>query len=284
VELALSIRQIWRHRLWLVPVAAVAVVAALLVLYHVSLIPPGLQSKSTKYGGATTQLLLQPKQPAALAGVTSSDVVSQAQASVYAALLQSQAVRSQIGDRAKLPWRAIAVGGHAGSEAEVGAAQRSAQLLAEGQTYSLVFSLEDDAPIITLYAQAPNSVTARRLVVGASRALTSYVGKLQDRNDAPAWQQVEVVQLGQPEAGNLARGVSFATGILLAFVVFGAGCLLIVLVPRMRLALRRASALEDFDSTPAPPSGALSQPALERNGSGSVPEALDSGAEESHRS
>jgi len=275
VELALTIRQIWERRLWLVPVAAVAVIAALAVLYRVSLVPPGLQSKSLEYGVATSQILLQASQPATAAPEpeATSNVVSPAQASVYAALLQAQPVRSRIGRIAKLPAGAIAIESHLGPEGEVGAVQRSSQLLAKGQTASLAFSLEPEVPIVTLYAQAPTAGIAERIVVGANKALGEYVNKLQARNPATE-QQVKLVPLGEPEAGELASGASVALAILVAAAVLVTGCLLIVFIPRMATAFRRAGALDELRGEPTPITAVQRRPTVDHNGSGpgAVPE------------
>ena len=114
----------------------------------------------------------------------------------------------------------------------------------QGRTLSLFFRLESGVPIISLYAQAPIPEVASRIVTGATKSLSRYVNGLQKKTNTPEAQQVKFVTLGQPEAGTLAAGTDKVLGIVVAILVFGAGCLLIVFVPRLALALQRAKATE----------------------------------------
>lgn len=269
MEFALAMRHLWRHRIWLVPVAIVSVLAALAVVYHASLFPPALKSKSFEYGAATAQILVQPAEPAELAELTASSGVPPGQVALYGALLQSQPLRKEIGRGAKIPWASLAVEGQATNEP--GATQRSTQLVTAGRALSLFYSIEPGTPIISLYAQAPEAATAQRIVTTAASSLQKYVKELQKRSNTPRSQEMRIISLGKAQAGTLASGAGKSIGILVALLVFVAGCLLIIFIPRFAMAMRRAGAVEDgWAGVPVqmvPP-----HEAIESNGNGAAQE------------
>lgn len=268
MEFALALRQLWRHRIWLVPVTILSILAGLAVTYHASLFPPSLGSKSFEYGAATAQILVQPSEPAALAEVTASSSVPPGQVALYAALLQSQPLREAIGSKAGIPGSALAVEGQATNEP--GASQRSSQIVEEGRNLTLFYSIEPGTPIISLYAQAPDAATAERIVTSAAGSLQRYVKELQKRSNTPPSQEMTLLALGKPQAGTLASGAGKSIGVLVALLVFVVGCLLIIFVPRFLIALRRAGAIEAAQPGPVPIPMVPPHEAIEPNGNGAA--------------
>lgn len=275
MEFALATRHIWRHRIWLVPVVVAAAIAMLAVAYRVSVVPPALGSRSLAYGSASSQILIQPSQPGALAKVTATDIVTTQQASIYAALLRSQPVRRQIGRNAHLPWQSIAVEGNTnpsseaeGASRETNSSQRSAELVARGRAFEVFFNMQPEVPIINLYAEASTARVAQKLVTAAGNGLASYVAMLQKRNGTEPWQRVELVKLGLPEAGTVGSGANWALAVVAGFLVFGIGCLLIVLIPRFLLALRQADAIAAGIRPEGTVTSLPTQRHIEENGSG----------------
>lgn len=267
MEFALAMRHLWRHRIWLLPVTVLSILGGLAVAYNTSLFPPSLKSKSYEYGAASAQVLVQPVRPAAFAELTATSAVPPGQVALYAALLQSQPMRRQIGSEAGIPWATLAVEGQ--SLNEPGASQRSAQLVNGGRSLSLFYSIEPGVPIINLYAQAPEAGTAERIVSTASKSLQSYVQKLQARSNTPPSQRMSVLALGRAQAGTLASGAGKSMGILVAVLLFVVGCLLIVFIPRFILALRRAGAIEESLGVGVPiPTMPPPHEAIESNGNG----------------
>ena len=246
MEFALALHHVWRHKIWLLPVAIVAIVAALAVTFKTSLFPPSLESKSFEYGAASTKVLLD--SPGSSLSEISSPISGVTERTIlYASLLDTLPVRKEIGKLAHIPWQKISVSGQTesqGASEKAGASQRASQLLAANQTASLYFAAEPEQPVISLYAQAPNADEARRLVGAAPIALQRYAGTLEDRRNVPPSERIEFHQLGPPQAGMLASGANKVLGLLVALFVFAFGCLLIVLVPRFIIEFRKAGANE----------------------------------------
>lgn len=246
VEFALALRHIWRHRIWLVPVVIVAIVAALAATYKTSLFPPSIESKSFEYGAASTKVLLD--SPGSSLAEISSPISGVTERTIlYASLLDTLPVRREIGRLAQVPWQQISVSGQTesqGASEKAGASQRASQLLAADQTASLYFAAEPEQPVISLYAQAPTAEQASRLVDAAPIALERYANTLENRRNVPPSKRIEFHQLGPAQAGMLASGADKVFGLLVALFVLFVGCLLVVLVPRFILEFRKADAYE----------------------------------------
>jgi hypothetical protein len=244
VDLALALRHIWRQKLWLVRVVVLATVAAVLSAYDVSVSPPGLKSRSLESGAAKLGLILDSRESslaprdvpvAALAG----------RAVFYAELLRSQPMRKSIGERTGVPWQTISIDGQTVGQPTIqsdqpGQAQRSVELVQESSSRRLYFTVNPDFPIINLYAQAPTAGEAVRLVQGAADSLTSYTRDLQSKLEVPIPRRAELLQLGDPQGGEVAPGADVGVALIVALAVLLGGCLLILYIPRVVTAVRRA--------------------------------------------
>ena len=243
MELALALRQIWRHKLWLALAAVAGALTALVVSYHVTLAPPSIRSESIVYGAASTKVLLN-------APTTTPDQVELPitrlgeQAAVYAQLLETRPVRDRIGRIARIPSRDLSIRGESGEPNEPESAQRSSQLISAGSPVSILFSADGVRPFIQLYGKAPTATQASAVVDAAVRSLRGYVATLERRRHVLPGQRVSLQQLGSPETGTLASGAGKALGAVAGLLVFGVGCLLILLIPRLAHDVRRAGVVE----------------------------------------
>ena len=184
MEIALALRQIWRHKIWLIPAAVAGVVAALVVSYKVSVAPPSLGSESFRYGAASTKVLFDSSNSSLAQLDTPVSAISE-RAGLYASLLETAPVLRSIGRSVGVPWQAIGVSGQTEAPTEPAAAQRSSQLVSEGRQLTLFYSVTPGQPIVDIYSQAATADQARRLATGAVGALRNYVSTLEMRRQIP---------------------------------------------------------------------------------------------------
>ena len=244
MELALALRSLWRSRIWLLPVAVVAIVASIAVTCTASILPPELKLRgSFEYGAATARVLLDSSESSLAQLDTPISAISE-RAGLYASLLETEPVRRRMGELARTPWQGINVSGQTEAPGEPGAAERSSQLVSEGRETTVFYSVAPGQPTIDLYTQAPTAMQARRLASSAVKSLQEYVSGLERRRRIPPGRRVEFEQLGAAQAGVLAAGSGVLVGLLVGLFVFGLGCLAIVLVPRLVLDLRKATVAE----------------------------------------
>ncbi len=243
MEIALALRHIWRHRIWLVPVTIVAAIGGLVASYHVSFAPPSIKSEGFEYGAASTQVLVDSSNSSLAELETPIGQIGE-RAALYAELLNTQPVRREIGRLAHVPWEEISVSGQDATPSEPNAEQRSSQILSAKEAVTLFFTVNKEQPIIGLSSQAPTADKARRIVSAAVPSLRKYVNLIESKRNVPGSRRVEFQQLGAPQAGTLASGSGKIIGLLVALFIFCVGCLLIVLVPRFLSDLRKAGAIE----------------------------------------
>lgn len=250
MDVAVALHQIWLKKLWLVPVAIVAAIAATMVAYHVSIFPPQLESRSIEFGAADTELLVDSARSSLTDAAIPLDALG-SRAQVYAELLRSEPVRQLIGDEAGIPWRELVVDGFASDGANVGlqgqpsATERAAELASQGNNDQLFFRVEPGQPIIQLTAQAPTAEGAERLVQGAAVALPAYIDSLQVERGVSGGSRVQLTQLGLPNGALVNRSADLVMASIAGVGVFFLGCMLILLVPRIVEGFRMAE-LEDL--------------------------------------
>ena len=243
MELALALRQIWRHKLWLALAALAGAITALVISYHVSLIPPSIKSESTVYGAAGTKVLLGTPAPTSDQLEVPITRLGE-QAAVYAQLLDTKPVRENIIRLAGIPNQGLSISGESGGPNEPESAERSSQLISAGSPISLLFSADGLQPFIQLYTKAPTALQAHRVVVAAVKSLQAYVAILEKRRHVLPNQRITLQQLGPPETGTLASGTGKILGAVAGLVVFFIGCLLILLIPRLAHDVRKAAVIE----------------------------------------
>jgi hypothetical protein len=230
VDVATSLQQIWRRKRWLVPATIAAMLAALVVSYHVSVWPPGLASRSLRYGTANTGLLVDSAR-SSLATVQSPLTALSERAQVYGQLLQAEPVRRKIGELAGVPWQTVSVDGF--SSTEPSAAERSSQLVTDGKSRQVFFRVEPNQPIIHITSNGPTGAEAASLAEAAANALPAYIEDLQARHDIAGGDRVVLEQIGQPDAGVVSESAGRLLAVTAALAVFGLSCLAILFVPRL---------------------------------------------------
>lgn len=232
MELARTLKTLWRRRRLVAVGALVALAAALLSVYRVGLFPPSLEGRTNVFASASSQILVDT--PDSAFADLSYDLESlDARASVFARFLASPAAIALIAREAKLPFDAIEAQGP--FELDVPEVQqaptaerRSSQILGEGALYRLRFENNPSLPIVTVFAQAPSREEAVRLATAAPVALRDYIDGIQAEQNTPRDRQVRIQQLGKANGAIVNQGADLQIATLVFIVVLGGWCMLLI--------------------------------------------------------
>jgi len=232
MELARTLKTLWRRRRLAAVGALIASLAALLSVYQVGLVPPSLTSRTNVFSTASTQILIDTP-GSAFADLAANIDPLDTRASVFARFLASPAAVALIARKAKLPADAIEAHGPYDTnlpvfQQEPTAEKRSSQIIGEGAVYRLRFDNNPELPIVSVFAQAPNQDDAMRLAAAAPAALRAYIDDLQAKQHTPASRRVEVRRLGHATGGVVNKGANVQIATLVFIVVFGAWCMLLI--------------------------------------------------------
>lgn len=231
-------------------VFVLAVFAAILTAYQVSLSPPGLHNRTLQVSAASSQILVDsPKSTLVSGGSTETFNALATRAKIYGQYLSSLEARRQIAKKAGVPPQTISTQGPFSPEAGATAyenqpsGERASELLKEGAVYRLVFSAQEGVPILSVSSQAPTTERAIALANASFHVLQDYVASL-EAEDKPVSDGVTLRELGTPQGGTLGSSNGKILMALAFLAVFGLGCAAILLVPGFA---RRWRALDDVD-------------------------------------
>ncbi|HEX3362698.1 MAG TPA: hypothetical protein VHS74_17015 [Solirubrobacterales bacterium] len=232
MELARILKALWRRRLSLAIGIVIAVIAATLSVFQVGLFPPSLTSRTNVFSTASTQILVDTPN-SAFANLGEEVEPLNTRAEVFSRFLASPIATQLIARESGLPADAIEGQGPYEQnlplfEQEPTAEKRSSQIIGERALYRLRFENNPTLPIISVYAQAPTSESAKRLADAVPAALSSYIKGIQEKQDTPAGLRVEVRQLGDASGGVVNAGANAQIAALVFFVVLIGWFLLLI--------------------------------------------------------
>jgi len=237
MELAQILKTLLARKLALVPVFIIAFALAIFSAYKPSTNPPGLKARALEYGAATQQVLVDSSQ-SALADLNRDTGPLSVRASVYAQFMRSSAIVGAIAKRMGIPAELITTQGPFatvgfGDNITQPGVSRANQVRAETERYRLAFDAQENLPVITVYAQAPDAEKAIALSAAAVDSLKSYVEELQ-KSDSQLKAPVTIRPLGPPDGGMVTKGARKAMIMLVFLLVSGLGCAVIVVFASIR--------------------------------------------------
>jgi hypothetical protein len=241
MELAQILKTLIDRKLAVAAVVALAVLAALATLYHVS--PSGLQKRSYEYGAAQVQMLIDSPR-SQLIDLSQETPPLSIRAAVYAQFMRSNGVKQEISRVTGVPADAIVA--QAPTTTESGTqnlpraeAARANEVRQAGDQYRLLFDYQPDLPIVSIYAQAPDARAAAKLADGAVAGVRAYVAQLEARDRVAPKDQTQIRELGPAEGGTVNAGVNPIMALMAFLGVLVAGCGTILGVVALRTGLRR---------------------------------------------
>lgn len=232
MELARTLKYLWRRRRLVAVGIVVATIAAMLSVYQVGLFPPSLTGRTNVFATASTQILVDTPD-SAFANISDDIESLNARATVFSRFLASPAALGLIAHQAKLPLDGIEAQGPYDQnlpefQQAPTAEKRSSQIVGEGALYRLRFENNPELPIISVFAQAPTEDEALRLAAAAPAALRSYIQAIQTRQHTPENRQVEIRRLGGSIGGVVDAGANRQIAALVFIVVLVGWCMLLV--------------------------------------------------------
>jgi hypothetical protein len=265
-----TIRQLWQRKGLVAIVLVLAVFAAILTAYQLSISPPGLHKRTLQVSAASSQILVDSPKSTLVSGGSSDTFDALAtRAKIYGQYLSSLEARRQIAKQVGVPAATIATAGPYSPETgqtayeTQPAGERANELLKEGAVNRLVFTAQEGVPILSVSSQAPTTERAVALANASFLVLKDYVASL-EAEDRPVSDGVTLRELGTPQGGTLGSSNGKILMALAFLAVFGLGCAAILLVPGFA---RRWRALDDVDRAhaakpyPQPVANADPQPA-----------------------
>ena len=200
----MHLRELWRLKLGLAFAILLSLLVSLSSVQKIGLLPPKLSPRELEMGTASTHVLVDtPKSTAvnakakasALAGLTS-------RASLLGNVVVSPPVREFIARRAHIrPEQIQAVGPLTPDVpralAEPGHEKRTSDILRSADQFRLDVQVQPTAPIIDIYAQAPNSQAAQELANAAVDGLGDYLKTVAGTQQIQTDDQVKLLQLGR---------------------------------------------------------------------------------------
>ena len=245
-----TIRQLWQRKLHVGLVFVIALFAAILTAYQVSVSPPGLHKRTLQVSAASSQILVDsPKSTLVSGGSTDTFDALATRAKIYGQYLSSLEARRQIAKKVGVPPATIATAGPYSPETgqtayeSQPAGERANELLKEGAVNRLVFTAQEGVPILSVSSQAPTTERAIALANASFQVLTDYVNSL-EAEDKPVSDGVTLRELGTPQGGTLGSSNGKILMVLAFLAVFGLGCGAILIGPGFA---RRWRALDDVD-------------------------------------
>ncbi len=232
MELARTLKILWRRRRLVALGALIAAFAAMLSVYRVGLLPPSLTSRANVFATASTQILVDTPD-SAFADLANDIDPLDTRASVFARFLASPTAIALIAREARLPAGAIEAQGPYEMnlpvfQQEPTAEQRSSQIVGEGALYRLRFENNPDLPIVAVFAQAPSQDGAIALATAVPAALRAYVQRIQARQHTPGFRRVVIRRLGRATGGVVNEGANVQIAALVFLVALGGWCMLLI--------------------------------------------------------
>jgi hypothetical protein len=253
-----AIRQLWGRKSLLALTVCLALSAAVMASYRVSVSPLGLHQRTLTVAAASSQILVDSPRSTLVNGASLGTFDALAtRAKIYGQYLASLAARNEIARRAGVPADSIATSGPFSPDTgqvvypPQSSGERAGELLQEGAPNRLVFTAQEGVPILSVDVQAENPGRAVALASASFQTLRDYVRGLRADGE-PVRKGVTVRELGAPEGGTLGGSNHYMLGLLAALLVFGLGCATILTVPRFA---RYWQALDSAEAGPptAPP-------------------------------
>lgn len=220
---------------------AIALLAATRVLFSISLIPPGLESRSIDVATATTHVLVDtPRSTLTDLRQDFYEIRSLSQRAVILGnVMASPPVREFIGRRVGVPADTISVTGpvtpdHPEVITNSDDAPHTSDIVKRPDEYRLSIQANPTIPVLDIYAEAPDAEAATQLAAGAVDGLRDYLELVSKQRGTPDDEQVDLQQLGQVRGGVINSGAGLTMALVVFAIVFTVCSVAVLCIARIR--------------------------------------------------
>jgi capsular polysaccharide biosynthesis protein len=248
MEIVTILRGLWHRKLLVALALALAVLAGTAVAYRIS--PPAkLESRSYHVGVATSRIFIDtPSSQVVEVSPKGGDTLG-TRAGLIASLMVDGAVKASIAHSAGLqPQQFDAVSASAAESSPAVASPKARSTVLS--TTVITNAAGDELPIIQIEAQAPNAPDAAKLAAAAVTGLRDFLNSKAALQRVPDAKRLQVNGLGAPQARDVVRGPRKLMALVVAIIVFLAGCAAIVMSSTLARAWRAASEEEGAAAVP----------------------------------
>jgi hypothetical protein len=265
VELVQIIKTLWDQRIAVIAVLIVAALAGVSTVYRIG--TGGLSKRSHQFGAAQSQILIDSPR-SSLVDLTQETPPLATRAAVYTQFMRSNAVKEAISEATGIPADSIVA---QGPYTTAGGSQnlprpseaRANEVRGEKDGYRLVFDYQQDLPIVSIYAQAPNAKAAVRLAAGTVEGVRAYISRLEREQKVPAEAQTQIRELGAAEGGTVNAGADPIMAILAFVGISIAGLGGILALTALGRGVQKLSRSTQTGPETAPTAVAVSEPSAE---------------------
>ncbi len=244
MDLIQALKDLWQRRWLVVGGGLIATMAAVLVLYSVSVMPPGVSKRvDVRAQGSSSILVDSARSPIADTRKALGPLIERA--GIFARLMSGSIVINRIAKQTGTPPDEIDTGGPVPLPGQAPGAELPP---ARTHAYGIMVAQSGELPVISVLTRAPSVPAAKALAAAAPVALRETVREIQSKQGTPERLRVEIRSLGPAQGGMIddAMGKKIA---LAAFVfVFGVCLLTILAVPRVIAAWKSEPERSPVDS------------------------------------
>jgi hypothetical protein len=249
MESGIRLRTLWEMRRWMVLCAAVALLAAVWSVAKVSVLPPGLSSRSLEMATASTQVMLDTPR-STLLDIRQDTYGLEAltnRAVLLGNVMASPPVRAAAAQRAGVPFRAIEVvppltPRQPRPVADADTERGTGDILKLSGEYRLVIRANPTVPVLDVYAQTPTADSAEALANAAVEALQAHLTDLAGAAQTPDDELIRLVQLGRAQGTVVNGGIAWQVAVFAFLLTFAVCCGTAMFFRRMREGWRVAGA------------------------------------------
>lgn len=243
MQFGVHLHELWKLRRAVFLVAVLATLLALDSVAKISILPPGIHSRSLAIAGAQVHVLVDSPKSRSVdfnSQTTSTDIAALTQRAVLVGnVMASIPVREYISRHSGIPANLIQAVAPITANVprvitEPGSEKRTSDLWASTDQYRLDIEANPTVPILDIYSQAPTTDAAVRLANGAVAGLQQYLRAVASSEHLSPGQQVNVLQLGSAVGGVVTGHMNYELFLLTFLVVLLIGCCTVVFVSRAR--------------------------------------------------
>jgi hypothetical protein len=251
MKLGKRIRELWNKRPVIVASAALALVVAIWSVARISILPPGIESRSLEMSTAATHVIVDKPRSTILdlrEDTYSLEALRQ-RAILLGNVMANGEVRDAIASGAGVPSDKLQIAPPltpTQPRAVVASTDRkhATDLLDSTDQYRLSIQANPTVPMLDIYAQAANPDTAARLANTAVEELRAYLDRLAVTEETPESHQIQLLRLGGAEGTAINPSVDVQVALLVFVLTFAIACATLIFASRIRDGWR-AQALQE---------------------------------------